>query len=152
LAQHDTTDGAHLYNSACAACHGVNGEGAPDGHFPALTKTSAARAKNPSDLVMSIVNGVSRTGSNGYIAMPAFKTEMTNAQVASVATYVGQTFGGTGNTVTAAQVAEMRAGGPTPWIVANAAWMTWLAIVIAVIVVLAIIAVFVMRGRRRSTV
>ncbi len=70
----------------------------------------------PNNLVMTVINGVARTGSTGRVQMPAF-ADLTDAQVAAVANYITGHFGNPATVVTAGQVTEMRAGGPRPLIV-----------------------------------
>ncbi|MBT9383576.1 c-type cytochrome [Pseudooceanicola sp. CBS1P-1] len=150
LAKHDTTDAATLYNGGCAACHGVDGKGAKDGHFPDLTTASSVTSKDPSNLVMTITDGISRHDGTGYTAMPAFRNDLDNDQIAALTTYVSSTFGGSDVKVDGAKVAQIRAGGPAPWLATNAGWLTWVAIVVAVVVVLLIIALIVGLTRRRA--
>ncbi|WP_349294938.1 c-type cytochrome (plasmid) [Thioclava sp. 'Guangxiensis'] len=149
LADHSTTDGAKLYNSACAACHGVDGQGAPDGHFPSLSKSAPVTSKDPSNLVMTIAEGISRHDATGYSVMPNFRNDLDDGQIAALANYVQTNFGGTDPKLDKAAVDTIRSGGEVPWIVKNAAWMTWAGIIIAVIVILGLIGVF-RRARRRQ--
>jgi len=78
------TDGEHLYNGVCAACHMPNalgGSGA--GSYPALARNDKlATASYPVMMVM-----------NGHGAMPSFRENMTDAQVAAVVGYVRTHFG-----------------------------------------------------------
>ncbi|WP_172327985.1 cytochrome c [Mangrovicoccus sp. HB161399] len=148
LAEHGTTDGATLYNAACAACHGVDGQGAPDGHFPSLSAVSSVTSKDPSNLVMTIAEGISRHDAAGYTVMPGFSKDLGNAQIAALASYVTATFSGSDATVGEAEVATIRSGGGTPWLVRNAAWLTWAGIAAALLVAAAIVALIVRLSRR----
>jgi len=78
------TDGEHLYNGVCAACHMPNAMGATGaGSYPALAKNDKlATAAYPVMMVM-----------NGHGAMPSFRDNMTDAQVAAVVGYVRTHFG-----------------------------------------------------------
>ncbi|WP_138470597.1 cytochrome c [Poseidonocella sp. HB161398] len=140
LAQHGTTDGAVLYNAACAACHGVDGRGSADGHFPDLAHAAPVTSKDPSNLVMVIAEGISRHAADGYTVMPGFARDLDNAQIASLASYVSETFGGAKTGPSAGDVAQIRVGGAAPWILRNAAWLTWAGIAAAVLVLLVLIA------------
>ena len=88
LADATTLDGAVLFNGACATCHGVDGAGTPDGTFPSLTANATVGASDPANLVLTIAGGVDRKGANGHAFMQTFGEELTDAQIASVATYV----------------------------------------------------------------
>jgi cytochrome c553 len=65
LADGTSTDGALLYNGACAACHGVNGKGTGDDFYAPLVGSSTTGAANPANLIMTILNGVDRHGADG---------------------------------------------------------------------------------------
>ncbi|ANT62494.1 hypothetical protein AYJ57_19065 [Salipiger sp. CCB-MM3] len=140
LARHDTTEGAALYNGACAACHGVDGKGASDGHFPDLTTAASVTGQDPSNLVMTIAEGISRHDANGYTVMPAFADDLDNAQIAGLTNYVAANFGGREPGLDADGVAQIRAGGSAPWLIQNAAWLTWVGIAAALIILLAVVA------------
>jgi D-sorbitol dehydrogenase (acceptor) len=146
LAQASTLDGAVLYNGACASCHGIEGAGTPDHFFPSLTSSTTVGATNPANLVMTIVGGVNREGSSGHAFMQTFGEELTNAQIAAVATYVAGRFGNPDVTVDEATVAELRAGGPTPLIAKAAPYLMGVCVFILVLVPAAAV---VRRVRRR---
>ncbi|WP_102224219.1 c-type cytochrome [Acidimangrovimonas sediminis] len=153
----DNTDGAQLYNTACAACHGINGQGSDDGHYPTLTNNSAVGAPKPNNVVMAIVDGIHRKGADGMAVMPAFSASnqvihdtLSDAQIASVANYVTATFGNGSAKLTAADIPQIEAGGAAPWLIRNAATLFWVGVAVAVIVILLIIAAVVMSRRRKS--
>jgi mono/diheme cytochrome c family protein len=78
------TQGAELYEAACQACHMPEGVGAAAaGSYPAL-------AKNPR--LMPKAYPITRVldGSRG---MPAFKSELSDEQIAAVVAYVRTHFG-----------------------------------------------------------
>lgn len=108
------TDGAILYDSACASCHQPSGAGTADNYYPSLYHSSAVGAAKPNNLVMTILEGVHRTGADGGIAMPAFKRDMDDAQVAAVANFVAQHFGNADMQVSTADVTAIRGGGKKP--------------------------------------
>lgn len=147
-AQADTSlslPGAALYASSCAACHRLAGQGAYDGYFPALTRNSAVSAVRPNNLVMTILDGVERRGDNVQVWMPAFGQTLDDSQVADLANYVGTRFGGRTGHVSAADVATLRKGGPTPLIV----WLPYGLAAFGVLIVVAVgYGLMVVRGRR----
>ena len=68
--------------------------------------------------------------------MPAFRPDLSNAQIAALATYVRQRFGGIGQTVSEAQVTSILAGtNGVPWLLLNARWLAWLGVLAAVVVI-----------------
>jgi mono/diheme cytochrome c family protein len=151
LANATTTDGAILYNGACATCHGIDGAGTPDGAFPSLTANATVGASDPANLVLTIASGVDRESANGHAFMQTFGEELTDAQIAAVATYVTSRFGNPAVTVDAGDVTLLRAGGPPPWILAAAPWLFASGIALLVLVMAGIIAVM-LRRRRPVTV
>ena len=90
--------GKDLYASACAACHQLNGAGVP-GAFPAM-------ARDP------IVNGAPALGAKVVLAgagpMPNFDSQLNDAQIAAVLTYVRTSFGNKASPVQVAVVTGVR--------------------------------------------
>ena len=111
-------DGQALYDGACASCHGTRGEGSPDQYYPALVHNSTVGAPTPQNLIATLLTGIDRTVDGQHVLMPHFSTgshvqELSDQQVASLATYVRHAFG-PGDEVTVADVKLARSGGPTP--------------------------------------
>lgn len=124
----NTTDGAVLYNTNCAACHGISGQGSDDGYFPSLRANTAVGSKDPANLVMAISEGIHRTSADGIASMPAFSaedqrihTELTPAQIAAVANYVTENFGHGDAQLTATDVNRIRSGGEPSFLIRYAA-------------------------------
>ena len=96
--------GAEVYQNVCQACHMANaggGEGA--GRIPALAKNGALEAAGYPIMVV--------TGGKG--AMPWFRGNLTDQQIADVINYVRSNFGNKyKDKVTAAMIAEQ--GLPAP--------------------------------------
>jgi mono/diheme cytochrome c family protein len=77
-------DGQSLYAGVCAACHMPNAMGGSGaGYYPALAKNE--KLESSAYPVTMVVNGSK--------AMPSFKDQMTDAQIAAVVTYVRSHFG-----------------------------------------------------------
>lgn len=148
LANSTTLDGAVLYNGACATCHGVDGTGTSDGTFPSLTANATVGATDPANLVLTIAGGVDREGADGHAFMQTFGEELTDGQIAAVATYVTGRFGNPEVTVDEPTVTLLRAGGPAPWILKAAPWLFAGGIALVVIILVGIIAVTFGRRRR----
>jgi mono/diheme cytochrome c family protein len=94
-------DGAKLFAQNCSACHQLTGKGIP-GAFPALDGDVLVQGP-PKGPVTVLLNG--RGG------MPTFKGELSNAQIASVLTYVRSAWGNHAPAISPAVVAEVRGGG-----------------------------------------
>ncbi|WP_411754474.1 c-type cytochrome [Serratia sp. (in: enterobacteria)] len=123
LADRSTTDGAKLYENACASCHGHKGQGTDDSFYPSLTRNRAVSALGAQNLVMAIVEGIQRKTSNTDISMPAFAEQLNNAQIASISNYVHSRFAGIDDKMTAQDVQILRDGGVPPFIVRYINWL-----------------------------
>jgi mono/diheme cytochrome c family protein len=88
-----TLDPARLYLGNCASCHQANGKGTPDGYYPPLMNNTTVGAANPVNLVQVILHGVRRRTSGSDVGMPAFATQLNDAQIAALANYVTTQFG-----------------------------------------------------------
>ncbi len=149
LADATTLDGAILFNAACATCHGIDGAGTPDGTFPSLTANATVGASSPANLVLTIASGVDREGADGHAFMQTFGAELTDAQIAAVATYVTSRFGNPDISVDEPTVALLRAGGPPPWILGAAPWLVAIAGGIVALIVVGLVSLLFFRRSRR---
>jgi mono/diheme cytochrome c family protein len=93
-------DGQALYNSKCSSCHKADGSGG--GPFPALAGNKDVENKNPATIIT-----VTKYGKK---IMPAYGSQLSNAEIAAVLTYVRSSWGNKAPAVTAKQVANA----PTP--------------------------------------
>ena len=104
--------GEALFAAHCATCHQASGQGTEV--YPPLAGNSVVTAADPSAMIAVIVNG--RTGPlnvNGKTfnsQMPTWKGQLSNSDIASVATYVRSAWGNGASPVTEEQVAS--AGAP----------------------------------------
>ena len=89
-----------LFVANCSACHQRDGRGIPQA-FPALVGSRVVQGE-PGDLVALLLKG--RGG------MPAFRTQLDDAQIAAVASYVRAAWGNAAGPVPASLVAEARTG------------------------------------------
>lgn len=140
-----TTDGAVLYGGGCASCHGLDGKGTKDGFYPPLIGSATTGAANPANLIMMILNGVSREGADGRSFMPSFAAQMSNEQIAAVANHVLAHFGRPDTKVTAAMVQDARDGGAKPPLLKLMPWL----FALAALVLLGVAFLVVRGGRRR---
>ena len=113
LARNPTAlNGAQIFGTKCASCHQPNGQGTSA--YPPLNGNPHVGAADPKDMIATIVNGrsgaltVNGTTYNGK--MPTWKGQMSNADIAAVATYVRSAWGNKAPGVTEQQVA---AAGPS---------------------------------------
>jgi cytochrome c6 len=94
--------GGQLYNDNCSACHQKAGEGIP-GAFPAL-KGDKTSLGDPNALALLVL-----TGRGG---MPAYKDSLSDADLASIMTYVRSAWGNQAKPMTEADFAKARTGPP----------------------------------------
>lgn len=144
LANSSTTDGAALYSGACASCHGREGKGTGDNFYPSLRQNSAVSAVSPGNLVMTIVEGIHRQGSDADVAMPGFASQMNDAQIAAVSRYVRDQFAGIVSPLTAEDVHNLRGGGDPPFIIRYVNWLMAGGVIVLLLVVFGLL-----RLRRR---
>lgn len=108
----EALSGAALFAAKCSTCHQTSGQGTDV--YPPLAGNSVVTAADPSAMIAVIVNG--RTGPlavNGKTfngQMPTWKGQLTNADIASVATYVRSAWDNNASPVTEQEVAA--AGSP----------------------------------------
>lgn len=76
-------EGAGVFHTICAACHGVNGDEQLASHVVELAGNS--RLENQRLVIRRVIHG------SGY--MPGFGTDLSDREVAAVATYVRNSFG-----------------------------------------------------------
>ncbi|WP_206243499.1 cytochrome c [Novosphingobium terrae] len=152
----DRVSGAALYESACASCHGHNGRGSVDHVLPPLVGSSAVGSADPSNLVMTITQGIDRTVDGQRTLMPAFGPQHTEfgpqfnaAQVAKVADYVATAFGNPNHHVTPDDVERIyHAKNEKGWLIASIPFVTWTAM--AAVIALGIGAIWQRRKRKRA--
>jgi len=90
--------GAKVYASTCQACHQANGKGMPP-TFPSLAGSKIATGPVEGHIVQIL---------KGKNVMPAFGPQLSDADVASVATYERNSWGNKAGDVQPAQVAAQR--------------------------------------------
>ena len=97
------TQGAKVYSTNCAACHGVTGAGVP-GAFPAMTGSPMVVDADKIDAHIDIIlNGKAGT------AMQAFGKQLSDSDIAAVVTYERNAFGNnTGDIVQPAAIKSAR--------------------------------------------
>ena len=100
-------NGAKVYQTNCSSCHQVNGEGTP-GAFPPLAGNPVVTG-DPAKLIHIVKFGLSGAvtvdGKTFNGMMPAWGTQLSNADIAAALTYVRSSWGNKASAITEAQVA-----------------------------------------------
>lgn len=104
------SDGAKVFTDNCSSCHGAKGQGMP-GAFPPL-------AHNPVVIgdvthVIHIVEyglqgKIQVLGASYNGVMPAWKSQLSDAQIASAVSYIRSAWGNSASAVSAADVAGVK--------------------------------------------
>jgi len=108
------SSGARVYAAACVACHQADGQGLPNA-FPPLAGSDFLKA-DPQRAIGIVLHGltgpVTVNGKEFNSVMPPM-TQLSDAEIADVLSYVMNSWGNDFGLVTAADVAAVR-GGPAP--------------------------------------
>jgi mono/diheme cytochrome c family protein len=102
--------GGAIFADVCSACHRSNGEGTP-GFFPPLVANSSVQARDPTTMVRIILQGsraVPTPARPTAPGMPAFAWKLDDDEIASVATFVRNSWGNRAPPVAAARVGKLR--------------------------------------------
>ncbi|MGA8854669.1 MAG: cbb3-type cytochrome c oxidase subunit II [Christiangramia sp.] len=98
-------NGAKLYNATCVACHQANGKGVP-GAFPPLAGSGFVNDDNPEMLIKIILQGYDARSEFGV--MPPFADQLTDAEIAAIATHERSNWGNDAPAVTEEEVKKIR--------------------------------------------
>jgi len=147
--------GAELYSGYCASCHQPDGAGSTNQAYPSLFHNSATGARNPANLVATILFGVEREVGGQEVLMPGFGsqsyvTPLTDGQIADIANYVLTRFGNPDANVTPDDVAIARKGGPVPFLASVQPYILPATVAAGLIVILIIAAIVMSRTARRK--
>lgn len=102
--------GAKLYQTHCLTCHQADGRGLPPG-YPPLAGNRALATDPPVNLIRMVLNGGFAPGTAGNprpYGMPPFAHVLGDADVAALATYLANSWGDHGPSVSPAQVNRYR--------------------------------------------
>lgn len=103
--------GKAVFLDRCSACHVSSGEGQPS-LFPKLAKAPVVNGDDPTSLIRVVLEGSQAVGTAARPttpAMPSFGWNLGDAEVASVLSYVRNSWGNAAPAVTPAQVRDIRA-------------------------------------------
>lgn len=104
--------GAKLYKEQCADCHGERGEGGGSA-YPALAGHRTATMASSANLVKVILSGgfpPTTKGNPRPYGMPPFGQDLTNAEIAAVASFVRDSWGNNAPAVTELEADRLRQG------------------------------------------
>jgi mono/diheme cytochrome c family protein len=102
--------GAAIYRDLCSACHQQDGAGVPY-LIPNLADSSSVAAREPTSLLHVLIHGARSVGTADEPtapAMPGFGWQLTDAQIAAVATYIRNSWGHTASATTASDAHKAR--------------------------------------------
>jgi mono/diheme cytochrome c family protein len=102
--------GEAIFADACAACHVSDGSGVPF-FFPPLRGDASLQSKDPTTIVRIILQGsrsVPTPARPTPLAMPAFAWKLSDSEIASVATFVRNSWGNSAPAVAPGKVAKLR--------------------------------------------
>jgi mono/diheme cytochrome c family protein len=99
--------GKHLFEGACAACHGWTGQSAIS-PFATLTGARAVNDPSATNVAQIVISGTRRTTPSGVVSMPPFGASFTDAEIAAVANYVTARFGAKGSSLSVNDVTSLR--------------------------------------------
>ncbi|QXX76716.1 cytochrome c [Methylovirgula sp. HY1] len=99
--------GLHIFQDACASCHGFNGRGLQTKDADLLGSHSVNDPQG-TNLMAAVLNGTSLTTSLGSADMPSFGQAYSNTEIAALSNYVIRHFGGKTAAITPSDVANAR--------------------------------------------
>ena len=105
-----TLAGGKLYDKHCAQCHGAQGEGVANA-YPPLRGTAAVNRERTTTVIPPGPRGGFSPASHGNprpYGMPPYELLFNDRDVASVLTYVRQSWGNTGSPVSELEVYQAR--------------------------------------------
>jgi mono/diheme cytochrome c family protein len=102
--------GAKLYETHCADCHGLQGQGRVNA-YPALAGNRAVLLDNANNLIHSVLNGgfaAATAGNSRPFGMPPFLLQLSDGEIAAVLTYVRNAWGNQAGALTEFDINKLR--------------------------------------------
>lgn len=103
------SSGASVYSTNCITCHQATGQGSP-GMYPPLAENPVVTG-DPARVIHIVKYGLTgpiKVKGNAFNGqMPAWGSQLSNAQIAAAVTYVRSSWGNKASRVTTAQVAAV---------------------------------------------
>jgi mono/diheme cytochrome c family protein len=101
--------GKKIFEGACVSCHGWSGESSVS-RFATLTGSAAVNDPSATNVAQIVISGTRRlTPEDGALSMPSFGRAFSDDEIAAVANYVTARFGAKGSSLTARDIAVLRA-------------------------------------------
>jgi mono/diheme cytochrome c family protein len=99
--------GKQVFEGACASCHSWSGRSMLT---PYATLTGARAVNDPSatNVAQVVISGMTRTSADGPVTMPAFGAAYSDVEIAAVARYVTERFGGVASRVQPDEIRLLR--------------------------------------------
>jgi mono/diheme cytochrome c family protein len=104
------TSGAAIYRDQCSACHGIDGKGIAE-LFPSIADSSMVKSDDPTTSIRIVLRGARSVGTQDQPTapgMPSYGSQLDDAQIAAVLTYMRNGWGAAAAPVGAADVARVR--------------------------------------------
>ncbi|QSX33263.1 cytochrome c [Shewanella avicenniae] len=104
------SQGAHIYLTRCAACHGADGIGREQ-WIPPLAGASSMLTRHDASAINITLNGSSRIVTQGVpdaYRMPPFRQQLSDQEIAAVLSFIRSAWGNQGAAVTADSVKTIR--------------------------------------------
>lgn len=102
--------GAAIYQDVCSACHQTNGTGVPY-LIPDLAATSSVASREPTSIIRVLLQGSQSVATQAEPtgpSMPSFGRQLSDAQIAAVATYIRNSWGHAASAVSEGDVHKAR--------------------------------------------
>jgi fructose 5-dehydrogenase cytochrome subunit len=146
--------GEALFSGYCASCHQPTGGGTPSQSYPALFHNTATGGVNADNVISAILFSVDRDVGGHRAFMPRFDRlslvqSLSDEQIAQISTFVARQFGNPTLHITAADVAKVRAGGPTSPLALLANYAIPALIVVVAAIIALVISLLKWRQRRQ---
>jgi mono/diheme cytochrome c family protein len=106
------TSGAAIYRDQCSACHGIDGKGIAE-LFPSIADSSMVKSDDPTTSIRIVLRGARSVGTQAQPTapgMPSYGSQLDDAQIAAVLTYMRNGWGAAAAPVSATDVARVRSG------------------------------------------
>jgi mono/diheme cytochrome c family protein len=102
--------GAAIYRDQCSACHGIDGKGIAE-LFPSIADSPMVKSDDPTTSIRIVLRGARSVGTQAQPTapgMPSYGSQLDDAQIAAVLTYMRNGWGAAAAPVGTADVARVR--------------------------------------------
>lgn len=99
--------GKQVFEGACVSCHSWSGRSLLTS-FATLTGARAVNDPSATNVAQIVISGMTRRGPNGLVSMPAFGAAYSDVEIAAVANYVTERFGGVASGIQPREIRLLR--------------------------------------------